>query len=304
MNPTAARTRRAALAAFFSFAAALGLGATRAEASLPRSADAVSEASTPLPLELPKPAPPSFDPRLGFASSLELLAPEAEVPRFRLFDDAGERRCEITYARNNPLKYVDPDGRAEYPASVLLGRGAPQSAEAAARAARGAPIANVLLRRDFGRRAPLTADGNGTFGVGDRVGVKLDLLRGDVSLSQSGGVGGGPDENRVISYAEKASLSLSTGEVSMAQGAQVSLGLLTAESYDNGDATVTVQAKKYLAVQVGVNSFNLMSAINSFGETVMALVGNLMEAAGVTPGSPGEPPTKPVCTDPVQGGCR
>ncbi|MDL1951207.1 hypothetical protein FBQ97_15520 [Acidobacteria bacterium ACD] len=122
MNPTAARTRRAALAAFFLFAAALALGATRAEASLPRSADAVSEASTPLPLELPKPAPPSFDPRLGFASSLVLLAPEAEVPRFRLFEGAGERRCERTYARNNPLKYVDPDGREVRFADSFIGR--------------------------------------------------------------------------------------------------------------------------------------------------------------------------------------
>ncbi|KAA0248747.1 MAG: hypothetical protein EDX89_24535 [Acidobacteria bacterium] len=32
------------------------------------------------------------------------------MPRFRLFEGAGERRCERTYARNNPLKYVDPDG--------------------------------------------------------------------------------------------------------------------------------------------------------------------------------------------------
>ena len=121
----------AGAAVFLLFAAALvfglTLGATSAEASLPRTADAAA-----LNLAAPDAAAPELEaawavardplddvalnhaldaaPRLGFASSLELLAPENAPPGFGLFSCPETSRCERTYARNNPLKYVDPDG--------------------------------------------------------------------------------------------------------------------------------------------------------------------------------------------------
>ena len=122
----------AGAAVFLLFAAALvfglTLGATSAEASLPRTADAAA-----LNLAAPDAAAPELEaawavardplddvalnhaldaaPRLGFASSLELLAPENAPPGFGLFSCPETSRCERTYARNNPLKYVDRDGR-------------------------------------------------------------------------------------------------------------------------------------------------------------------------------------------------
>lgn len=111
---------------FLLFAAALviglAFGATSAEASLPRVADAVapdaaathSPASRAVTRELvvddalehgPDPAL-----RLGFAEELCLLEPDQAQAGFVLFERE-TRRCERTYARNNPLKYVDPDGR-------------------------------------------------------------------------------------------------------------------------------------------------------------------------------------------------
>ena len=100
------RATTAALAAFLLFAALLGV--TRADASLPKSADVVGF-SRPA-LQLPAVAS-SEPPRFGFAEDLALLAPESTPGRFGLF---GPETCrfERTYARNNPLRYVDPDGNA------------------------------------------------------------------------------------------------------------------------------------------------------------------------------------------------
>lgn len=97
----------AAPASFLLFAALLGV--TRADASLPKVAD-VADLSRPT-LQLPAAvlAEPS---RFGFAEALTLLNVEKEAPRFSLIDGVEMRRFERTYARNNPLKYVDPDGRS------------------------------------------------------------------------------------------------------------------------------------------------------------------------------------------------
>ena len=138
---------RAATAAFFLFAAALALGlalgATRAEASLPTSADAatlnlaVPDADT-LALEASATIlrsavaadvddvalehSPDSAPHLGFADDLCLLDPDHAQAGFAIFGRE-TCRCERTYARNNPLTYVDPDGRATHP--VTGGSGIP-----------------------------------------------------------------------------------------------------------------------------------------------------------------------------------
>ena len=127
MNRPQATTSRAARAAFFLFAAALVLGlafdATRAEASLPRSADAAAldAAATHPPtsravtrelvIDDALERAPDHAPRLGFAEDLCLLELDHARAGFAIFGRE-TRRCERTYARNNPLKYVDPDGRA------------------------------------------------------------------------------------------------------------------------------------------------------------------------------------------------
>ena len=95
----------AALADFLLFAALLGV--SRADASLTKAAD-VADLSRPA-LRLPAVAA-SEPSRFCFAEDMDLLAPESTPGRFGLFGlETG--RFERTYARNNPLKYVDPDGR-------------------------------------------------------------------------------------------------------------------------------------------------------------------------------------------------
>jgi hypothetical protein len=92
-------------AAFLLFAALLGV--TRADASLPKAAD-VAGLSLPAP-QLPAVAP--FEPsRFGFAEGLALLAPESTPGRFGLFG-LETSRFERTYARNNPIRYYDPNGK-------------------------------------------------------------------------------------------------------------------------------------------------------------------------------------------------
>lgn len=95
------------MALFLSFAAVL-FGLTPAEASIPRGG--VAEDGPPL-LALHELAPSAIAPsRFGFVQSVWLLDVESAPGCFGLFG-LETRRCEITYARNNPLKYVDPDGR-------------------------------------------------------------------------------------------------------------------------------------------------------------------------------------------------
>ena len=136
MNRPQATTSRAARAAFFLFAAALVLGlafdATRAEASLPRSADAAAldAAATPPPtsravtrelvIDDALERAPDHAPRLGFAEDLCLLELDHARAGFAIFGRE-TRRCERTYARNNPLKYVDPDGRSATVVGGLIG---------------------------------------------------------------------------------------------------------------------------------------------------------------------------------------
>lgn len=108
------------LAAFPLFAALLAV--SRADASIPKTAD-VADLSRPA-LQLP--AVVSTEPsRFGFAKGLALLNVEKELPRFSLFDGVETRRFERTYARNNPLKYVDPDGKNPLAAALVwVGGGA------------------------------------------------------------------------------------------------------------------------------------------------------------------------------------
>lgn len=64
-------------------------------------------------------APSAIAPsRFGFVQSVWLLDVESAPGCFGLFG-LETRRCEITYARNNPLKYVDPDGRAIRQAGIF-----------------------------------------------------------------------------------------------------------------------------------------------------------------------------------------
>lgn len=121
-----ARRSTAALAVFLLFAAAL-LGIAPAEASIPRAgvADRIAhvvagETSAPLELELTPAAPPIASSRFGFAESVSLLDVENAPGDFALFG-AGSRRCEITYALNNPLRFVDPDGQATKLAEAVAG---------------------------------------------------------------------------------------------------------------------------------------------------------------------------------------
>ena len=110
------------LPAFLLFAAAL-LVVGPAEASR-TTTDARSNLAPSSSLELPPLVPVEpIDPvessrRFGFAEDLGLLDPEAGPGCFVLFA-AEAAQCELTYARNNPLKYVDPDGREEMDAVLM-----------------------------------------------------------------------------------------------------------------------------------------------------------------------------------------
>jgi hypothetical protein len=77
------------------------------------SSDALASPSLELSLlELVEPIE-SSEPssRFGFGEDLGLLDPEAGPGGFVVFAREPSR-CELTYARNNPLKYIDPDGKA------------------------------------------------------------------------------------------------------------------------------------------------------------------------------------------------
>lgn len=123
MQTSRASTRRAALAAFLLFAAGLlvigpaeASRTTNAHSSLaPISAPSLASSSSrelaSLELSPLEPADSaSISSRFGFAEELGLLDVEARPCGFMLFGGVGTSRCELTYARNNPLKYVDPDG--------------------------------------------------------------------------------------------------------------------------------------------------------------------------------------------------
>ncbi len=119
-------TRRAVPTAFLLFAAALFVVGP-AEAS--RTTDARSSLASSSSRELASlelsPLEPadsaSISSRFGFAEDLSLLDVEACPCGFELFGGVGTKRCALTYARNNPLKYVDPDGRLTF--LVFHGRG-------------------------------------------------------------------------------------------------------------------------------------------------------------------------------------
>ncbi len=131
MTSLRAATRRAVSAAFLLFAAGL-LVVGPAEASRtttdarPGLAPSASRelASLELPILEPLDSAES-SPRFGFAEDLALLDVEARSCGFELFGGVGTNRCARTYARNNPLKYVDPDGRAAVlslvPPSLVVG---------------------------------------------------------------------------------------------------------------------------------------------------------------------------------------
>ena len=104
----------ALVAAFLLFAAAL-LVVSPAEASR-TTTDARSNLAPSSSLELPplgpvEPIDPvESSPHFGFGENLGLLDPKAGPGGFVVFA-VGTAQCELTYARNNPVKYVDPDGR-------------------------------------------------------------------------------------------------------------------------------------------------------------------------------------------------
>ena len=113
MSRLQAVTRRAAWAVFLLFAAVL-LVVAPAEASLPRSAgvtqvDAVALASLERPaLGL---ASPALEPS-GFSLGEDLgVLDTAGAPGSLGLCGLETRRCALAYARNDPLKYVDPDGK-------------------------------------------------------------------------------------------------------------------------------------------------------------------------------------------------
>lgn len=113
MNRPKAATRRAALAAFLLFAAGLlAVGPAEASRTTDARASLAAISATPLApsssLELVEPI--DVPPRFGFAEDLGLLDPKRGPGGFVVFA-AEAAQCELTYARNNPLKYVDPDGR-------------------------------------------------------------------------------------------------------------------------------------------------------------------------------------------------
>jgi hypothetical protein len=120
VNSSAGRIRRAALAAFLLFAAVLLLVAP-AEASVPRNAgidqlDADALASLEQPplasVVLTEPCGPvESSPRFGLGEDLSVFD-TTNAPGSLGLCGLETRRCAITYARNNPLKYVDPDGKA------------------------------------------------------------------------------------------------------------------------------------------------------------------------------------------------
>lgn len=123
MTSSRASTRRAALAAFLLFAAALFVVGP-AEASRTTTETRSSLASTSVATLAPSPSlelvgSVESSPHFGFGENLGLLDPEAGPGGFVVFAP-DLSRCELTYARNNPLKYVDPDGRSAVAAAVSL----------------------------------------------------------------------------------------------------------------------------------------------------------------------------------------
>ena len=117
MNRLQAVTRRAAWTAFLPFAAVLLLVAP-AEASVPRSAgvdqvDAVALASLERPaLGL---ASPTLEPS-GFSLGEDLSVFDTTNAQGALgLCGLETSRCALTYARNNPVNVIDPDGRLANP---------------------------------------------------------------------------------------------------------------------------------------------------------------------------------------------
>ena len=122
MNRPKAATRSAALAAFLLFAAGLlAVGPAEASRTTDARASLAAISATPLApsssLELVEPI--DVPPRFGFAEDLGLLDPKRGPGGFVVFA-AEAAQCELTYARNNPLKYVDPDGKASTPAGWVV----------------------------------------------------------------------------------------------------------------------------------------------------------------------------------------
>jgi hypothetical protein len=113
VNGSAGIIRKAACAAFLLFAAVL-LAVAPAEASLPKSAGAEQLGAALLadaaaPLERASLTSSRFDARFGLGEDLSVFdAPNAEATLGLCGLET--RRCEITYALNNPVNFTDPTG--------------------------------------------------------------------------------------------------------------------------------------------------------------------------------------------------
>ncbi len=119
------RERTVLVAGFLLFAAALFVvrpaeaSRTRTNNLEPNPVAASGEAGSLL-LESPDGATDS--PPFGFADELTLLDAETRPGHLGFFT-VGTSRYALTYARNNPLKYVDPDGKEVQPVSMTFSGG-------------------------------------------------------------------------------------------------------------------------------------------------------------------------------------
>ncbi len=174
MNRLQAVTRRAAWTAFLPFAAVLLLVAP-AEASVPRSAgvdqvDAVALASLERPaLGL---ASPTLEPS-GFSLGEDLSVFDTTKAQGSLgLCGLETRRCALTYARNNPLKYVDPDGRAAALAEAVAGgiEAAGAFVSRGGAAVNNGTLVGIALDATLGTAGDLVGGMGDMFRVGDSIG--------------------------------------------------------------------------------------------------------------------------------------
>ncbi len=135
------------------------------------------------PLGLPSPPPElvapidpvESSPRFGFGEDLGLLDPEAGPGGFVVFAREPSR-CELTYARNNPLKYVDPDGKATVLAEAVAGgiEAAGAFVSRGGAAVNNGTIVGIALDATLGTAGDLVGGMGDMFRVGDSIGSVME----------------------------------------------------------------------------------------------------------------------------------